>query len=197
MAINTKYTFDELYRAYREQYERSESQLGQDVLPKREMYSKREFIQDWSANKASNKGMSGVRVAEKLARNDVYLHSKKQAEAVYKSVFEEDINEREDLQERISNLREELNRAKSKKDKEFIENDIKPLEKEERALKKKQTQFSQKFRTGRLDEEMKEKIEDLYTDISSYYYDLKNKGYSGKEAKAKVAKKFFSWKYLD
>ena len=196
MAIKTKYTFEQLYSAYKEQYEKSELQLGESAMPKREMYSKKEFIADWAANKEANKGMSGIRVAEKLARSDVYQYSKKQSESLYKSIYSEEYEERTEIQRRISSAIEERDKAKSEEKRISIEEEIKILQKEERLLKKRQTSFQQKLRTGNLSEEEEEELESFYSDIGSYYQSLKEQGFSGKEAKEKVAKKFFSWYYV-
>jgi hypothetical protein len=196
MAISTKYTFDQLYRAYREQYEKSEAQLSAGTMPKREMYSKRDFIADWAAIKAENKGMSGVRVAEKLARSDVYLYSKKQAQATYQSIYSEEVEERTRIQQRIFQAKEAKDLAKTEEERASQELEIKQLEKEERILKKRQTAYTTRLRTGNLTEEQEADLEDFYGDISEYYHGLKDMGYSSKEAKEKVAKKFFSWKYV-
>lgn len=195
MAINTKYSFDELYAAYRTQYLRSEAQLGEGSSPKNEMYSKKEFIEDWESIKRSNKGMSGIRVAEKLARSDVYQYSKKQAESLYKSIYSESFDEQEDLQRRIDNLRTALKTAK-KKDVKTIQSGIEKLQSEEKTLKKERAAYVRKLRTGRLNEEDKAALDQFYSDISEYYHKLKDLGYSGKEAKKEVARKFFSWKYI-
>lgn len=196
MALNTKYTFDELYNTYKEQYQKSLAQLGEGASPKREMYSKNEFIQDWKANKSSNKGMSGVRVAQKIARSDVYLYSKKQAEAVYSSLFEENLKESKNLKERLDNLNDALKGVKKKRDKDKIQKSIEPLEKELKKLKKERTQFISKYRTGKIGEELEEDIENLYTDIGDYYNQLKSQGLSSKEIKQEIGKKYFPWYYL-
>lgn len=196
MAVNTKYSYDELYAAYRSQYLRSESQLGEGVSPKNEMYSKKEFIEDWESIKRGNKGMSGIRVAEKLARSDVYQYSKKQAESIYKSVYSESFDEQENLQRRIDALRKALKTAK-KKDAEIIQSSIKDLQNEEKILKKESSSYVRKLRTGRLSEEDESILDAFYSDVGEYYHKLKELGYSGKEAKKEVAKKFFSWKYID
>lgn len=193
MAVSTKYTFDQLYRAYREQYEKSESQLSAGTMPKREMYSKRDFIADWAAIKAENKGMSGVRVAEKLARSDVYLYSKKQAQAMYQSIYSEEVEERTRIRERILQAKD---LAKTEEERASQEFEIKQMEKAERILKKRQTAYTTHLRTGNLTEEQEADLEDFYGDISEYYHGLRAMGYSSKEAKDKVAKKFFSWKYI-
>lgn len=195
MAINTKYSFDELYAAYRTQYLRSEAQLGEGSSPKNEMYSKKEFIEDWESIKRSNKGMSGIRVAEKLARSDVYQYSKKQAESLYKSIYSESFDEQEDLQRRIDNLRTALKTAK-KKDVKIIQSSLEKLQSEEKTLKKERSAYVRKLRTGRLNEEDEEALDQFYSDIGTYYHKLKDLGYSGKEAKKEVARKFFSWKYI-
>ena len=196
MAIKTKYSFDQLYRAYKEQYEKSESQLGVGVMPNREMYSKSDFIADWAAIKQANKGMSGIRVAEKLARSDVYLYSKKQSESIYKSVYSQEYEEFENLQKRIDIKKEEINRLKNKEVKISVEEEIKALEKEKNILRKQQSAFAKKIRTGTLSEAEEEKLNEFYQDISDYYHDLKKLGYTSKEIKAKVARKYFSWKYV-
>ena len=196
MAINTKYSFDELYAAYRTQYLRSESQLGEGASPKNEMYSKKEFIEDWESIKRSNKGMSGIRVAEKLARSDVYQYSKKQAESLYKSIYSESFDEQEDLQRRIDSLRTALKQSRRKKDKEVIQSSIEKLQSEEKTLKKERAAYVRKLRIGRLNEEYKEELDQFYSDIRNYYHKLKDLGYSGKEAKKEIASKFFSWKYI-
>lgn len=196
MAIKTKYSFDQLYAAYKEQYEKSEAQLGEGVMPKREMYSKRDFIADWEAIKEGNKGMSGVRVAEKLARSDVYLHSKKQAESVYKSIYSEEWETRTELRKKIEQAKEEKDLVKSEEERISLEEEIKILQREEKIFRKRQSAFITKFKTGTLSEEQEADLESFYDDISTYYHGLKDMGYSSKEIKAKVSKKFFSWKYV-
>lgn len=196
MAVKTKYTFEQLYSAYTEQYKKSELQLSGSAMPKREMYSKKEFIADWAAHKEANKGMSGIRVAEKLARSDVYQYSKKQSESLYKSIYSEEYEERTEIQRKIASAIEERDRAKNEERRISIEEEIKILQKEERSLKKRQTSFQQKLRTGNLSEDEESELESFYSDIQSYYHSLKEQGFSGKEAKQKVAKKFFSWYYI-
>lgn len=196
----TKYTLKEVFKAYREQYEKSVAQLGDDVMPRKEMYSKKDFQEDWLAIKSQYKGMSAIRAAEKLARSEVYLHTKPQAQAMYKSLFKESIEKEQDLKTRLSNVREALNASTSGEERRIIEDSLKQLEKEEKALKKEQSSFVSKFRTGKLDEEIEDLTESFYSDISERYREITDPAgkykYSGKQAKAVIAREFFSWKYV-
>ena len=196
-AIGTLYSIDELYSSYRNQYIKSEAQLGEGVLPKLEMYSKKQFEQDWAAIKAANKGLSGIRVAEKLARSNVYRYSIKQAESLYGAIYTEEREASTKLKEKISTLKGKIDRVKSEEKRIALGLELKALEKEEKRLRKQVTAYTYRIRRTGLSEEEAGQLDELYDSMEDEYWKLrKEQKMTGKQAKAEIARKYFSWYYV-
>lgn len=198
MAVKgTKYSITQLYSAYRNQYIKSESQLGEGVLPKTEMYKREDFEKDWEAIKAAHKGMSGIRVAEKLARSNVYRYSIAQSENLYQAIYSEEKTKYDIIKTKISERKTERDLVKSEDERIALDLEIKSLEKEEKAFKKRMTSYTSRIRRTGLSEEEEEELSNLYDSMETEYWELrKDKKMTGKQAKAEIARKYFYWYYV-
>lgn len=92
MPLLTDSNIDFWFKQYRSQYDRSknyaERQGGEvrDIPP----LSRKEFEIDFRSEVEDNPGLSGTKIAQKMAKDDVYPHSFKQARAAAKAIAEKE-----------------------------------------------------------------------------------------------------------
>lgn len=90
MPLLTDLNIDFWFERYRSQYDRSKKYVERkggkvrDIPP----LSRKEFEIDFRSEVEDNPELSGTKIAQKMAKDDVYLHSFKQAKALAKAEAE-------------------------------------------------------------------------------------------------------------